>query len=72
MNEPLPASFIRSRAVALVEPSRTQVAGEHGGVDDVGIALLRKPITPGALQRRVREVLDDEGRVTDVEAAGGL
>jgi hypothetical protein len=28
---------------------------------DPGIALLKKPLTPGALQRRVREVLDDTG-----------
>ena len=34
--------------------------GLHG-VLDAGIALLRKPVTPAALQRRVREVLD--GRV---------
>ena len=33
--------------------------GQHG-VLDAGIQLLRKPVTPGALQRRVREVLDGQ------------
>jgi hypothetical protein len=36
----------------------TDTAIVHHGVLDAGIAFLQKPITPGSLLRRVREVLD--------------
>ena len=36
----------------------TNTAIVHRGVLDAGTAFLQKPSTPGALARKVREVLD--------------
>jgi signal transduction histidine kinase/CheY-like chemotaxis protein len=48
---------VRRSKVLYVSGYAEDALGRHGVVD-VDVALLRKPITPDALRRRVREVLD--------------
>ncbi|HVY31838.1 MAG TPA: ATP-binding protein [Polyangiaceae bacterium] len=48
---------VRRGKVLYVSGYAEEALGRHGVVD-VDVALLRKPITPDALRRRVREVLD--------------
>jgi len=48
---------VRRNKVLYVSGYAEDALGRHGVVD-VDVALLRKPITPDALRRRVREVLD--------------
>jgi CheY-like chemotaxis protein len=51
------ASRVKRGKVLYVSGYAEDALGRHGVVD-VDVALLRKPITPDALRRRVREVLD--------------
>lgn len=44
--------------ILLVEDGYTDNAIVHNGVLEPGIAFLEKPITPDALLRKVRGVLD--------------
>jgi PAS domain S-box-containing protein len=53
-------SALRVQTKVLYVSGYAEDALGHHGVLDPGIALLRKPVTPVALQRRVREVLDDD------------
>jgi signal transduction histidine kinase len=48
---------VRQSKVLYVSGYAEDALGRHGVVD-VDVSLLRKPITPDALRRRVREVLD--------------
>ncbi|MGD1083859.1 MAG: ATP-binding protein [Verrucomicrobiota bacterium] len=58
LSERMRALFPRTRI--LFTSAWTGGAIAHQGVLDPGVALLQKPFTPGALARKVREVLDQD------------